>query len=103
MHNIVSYFRRYALQPGCWSIICAHSRSYEYYAETVIPGNEYNLLATRCSSFSSFKSGKCASKRIPMGIYTPSTARGNYYLKTNKKSPFGTRIVQKFARLLTKS
>lgn len=98
---ILAPSRRYPLQPGCWTIICAHSRAYEYYAETVIPGNEMNLLATRCSSYTSFKSGKCASKSIPMGINTPTNARGNYYLKTNKQSPFGTkRFMKQLARQL---
>lgn len=90
--NIINSFRRYALQPGCWTIVCAHSRSYEYYAETVRPGNENNFIATRCNSFSSFKNGKCSGRPIPMGINTPPTARGSYYLHTNKKSPFGMKL-----------
>lgn len=33
-----------------------------------------------------------------MGIDTPATARGNYYLETNKKSPFG-RSFQKYDKM----
>lgn len=53
-----------------------------------------NLLATRCSSYRSLKLGKCLNKSIPMGIYTPKYARGNYYLGTNKKSPYGKRPIK---------
>lgn len=82
--------RRDPLQPGCWSIFCAHSRSYRYFAETVYPGNEQNFIATKCSSLSAYKLGRCEGGRpIPMGIATPTSARGSYYLETNKKSPFG--------------
>lgn len=37
-----------------------------------------------------------------MGIRTPITARGNYYLKTNKESPFGYKrnLVRKLAKLI---
>lgn len=82
-------FSQYSLQPGCYTILCAHARAYEYYAESVLPGHEHNLMATRCNSFSSFKNGKCSGSPIPMGLNTPNTARGNYYLQTNKAAPFG--------------
>lgn len=84
--------RRYSLQPGCWTIICAHRRAYEYYAESVRPGNEFNLMAIKCSSFSSFKNKKCTERPIPMGIMAPNNVRGNFYLQTNKKSPFGMKL-----------
>lgn len=93
-----SWYRQYALQPGCWSIICAHSRSYEYFAETVHQNNGNNFIGTQCNSLSALRGGKCAAKRIPMGIDTPHTARGNYYLETNKKSPYG-RSFQKYANI----
>lgn len=86
---ILLFNRRYSLQPGCWTILCAHSRSFEYYAETVLPGNEKTLMAVRCNSFSDLQKGKCRSKPIPMGFDCPRTARGDYYLQTNKYPPFG--------------
>lgn len=46
-------------------------------------------MATRCNSLSALKSGKCKFKPIEMGINTPSTTRGNFYLETNKKYPYG--------------
>lgn len=92
------FFRQYALQPGCWTIICSHSRAYEYFAESVHENNSKNFIATQCNSMSALRTGKCTSKHIPMGIDTPHTARGNYYLETNKKAPFG-RSYQKYANI----
>lgn len=81
--------RKWSSQPGCLGIVCSHSRSYEYYAETVIPKNERNFLSVRCVSFSSYMKGRCRGKRIPMGIACPKTARGEYVCKTNKFKPYG--------------
>lgn len=89
---------QYALQPGCWTIICSHSRAYEYFAESAYENNGKNFIATQCNSISALRNGKCTSKHIPMGIDTPHTARGNYYLETNKKAPYG-RSYQKYANI----
>lgn len=91
-------YSQYALQPGCWTIICAHSRAYEYFAETVYENNGNNFIGTQCNSLSALRDGKCAIKHIPMGMNTPSTARGNYYLETNKKAPYG-RGFKKYANI----
>lgn len=90
--------RQYALQPGCWTIMCAHSRAYVYFAESVLENNGNNFIGTQCNSLSALRGGKCAAKRIPMGIDTPATAKGNYYLETNKKPPYG-RSFQKYANI----
>lgn len=50
------------------------------------------MMAIKCNSFSAFKNGKCSEKPIPMGIMTPNTARGNFYLQTNEKKPFGMKL-----------
>lgn len=86
------------MQPGCWTILCAHSRSFEYYAETAVPGNEKTFMAIRCSSFADFKKGKCRGKPIPMGIDCPPTVKGDYFLQTNKFPPFGTQQGLQFTR-----
>lgn len=78
--------------------MCAHSRAYEYFAESVYKGNGNNFIATQCNSLSALRHGKCITKRIPMGIDTPTTAIGNYYLETKKKSPFG-RSFQKYENI----
>ncbi|XP_055296585.1 uncharacterized protein LOC129565592 [Sitodiplosis mosellana] len=98
---------QYSLQPGCWTIMCAHSRAYEYFAETVYKNNGNNFIGTQCNSLSALRDGKCAIKHIPMGIDTPSTARGNYYLETNKKTPYGRTFtkyanVQQLAQIIQK-
>lgn len=80
---------RHPLQPGCISIICSHARSWEFYAETVVPGNELNFLATRCDSYTSLKAGKCGGELVPMGYAVPTTAKGDYFLVTNSVKPYG--------------
>lgn len=90
--------RQYALQPGCWTIMCAHSRAYEYYAESAYAKNGNNFIGTQCNSISALRTGRCTTKHIPMGIDTPHTAKGNYYLETNKKAPYG-RSFQKYANI----
>lgn len=81
---------RWSLQPGCWGIVCSHSRSYRYYAETVIPNNERNFLSVRCVSYSSYMKGRCRGDSIPMGYACPKSARGEFFCSTNSFSPFGT-------------
>lgn len=78
--------------------MCAHSRAYEYFAESVYEQNGNNFIATQCNSLSALRKGKCSTKRIPMGIDTPTTAQGNYYLETNKKPPYG-RGFEKYANV----
>lgn len=83
------HFRVSPLPPGCLTIICAHARAWEFYAETVYPANEKAFMATKCSSITSLNSGSCPGKRIPMGFGCPTNAKGNYFLKTGRSSPFG--------------
>lgn len=77
------------MPPGCYSIGCAHGRAYEYYAETVYPGNEHGLLGVKCQSLFALNAGFCRGQRVPMGYATPATLKGDYFLKTNAESPFG--------------
>lgn len=87
--------------------MCAHSRAYEYFAESVSEKNGNNFIGTQCNSLSALRNGKCSRTRIPMGIDTPSNAHGNYYLETNKKPPFGRGFqksanMQQLAQLISK-
>lgn len=77
------------LPPGCVSITCAHSRAYEYYAESVLPGNENAFMGVKCGSMFALNSGFCPGKKEPMGYATPKNLKGNYFLQTSDKSPFG--------------
>ncbi|XP_058831463.1 vitellogenin-1-like [Topomyia yanbarensis] len=84
-----------SVQPGCLNPACSHARAWELYAETVYPGNENNLLATKCNSILSLDTGACPGKPIPLGFACPRTAKGNYFLKTNEKVPFGKSLENK--------
>lgn len=77
-----------SVQPGCLDPSCSHKRAWELYAETVYPENEKNLLAVKCNSLLSLTTGGCYSNPIPLGFACPPTAKGNFFLKTNDKSPF---------------
>ncbi|XP_053684141.1 vitellogenin-1-like [Sabethes cyaneus] len=81
-----------SVQPGCLNPACSHARAWELYAETVYPGNEENLLATKCNSILSLDTGACPGNPIPLGFACPKTAKGNYFLKTNDKTPFGRKL-----------
>lgn len=77
------------LPPGCLSITCAHARAPELYAESVYPGNENNFLGVKCGSLTALNANFCPGKKYPMGYAVPFNLKGNYFLKTNDKSPFG--------------
>lgn len=77
------------LQPGCFDVFCSHSRAWQYYAESVYPGNEFNFMAKPCSSIKDFVSQFCNGASYPMGYATPINLKGNYFFTTNSQSPFG--------------
>lgn len=77
------------LQPGSYSVSSSHSRAWKYYAESVYPGNENNFLARECTSMTALNKGYCIGPLIPVGYATPKNIKGNYFLKTNSKSPYG--------------
>lgn len=76
-------------QNGCIldvSGACAHNRSPTYYAESVV---SQNFVGAECGSYSNYKKGKCADAvHAPMGEWTSSSVTGDFYLKTNSKSPY---------------
>ncbi|KAL5281059.1 hypothetical protein ACFFRR_004837 [Megaselia abdita] len=78
------------IPKGCHSSVCAHGRAWEYYAESVYPGNEGSFLSTKCSSDESFQAKDCSGNQIPMGFAEKSLDTiGNYYLDVNEVAPFG--------------
>ncbi|KNC26383.1 Vitellogenin-3 [Lucilia cuprina] len=77
------------LPTGCLSVVCAHARAWEYFAETVYPGNEFNFIGARCSSLTRLREGKCPSKEVPMGYAVPFDVKGNYFLEVNGEAPYG--------------
>nr|XP_003700218.1 PREDICTED: pancreatic triacylglycerol lipase-like [Megachile rotundata] len=77
-------------QSGCGADLgesCSHSRSHEFYAESI---NSNRFVGRACNSYDNFKSGRCNSNAAAiMGGATPnSRIRGTYYLSTNSKSPY---------------
>ena len=77
------------LMPGCFTIFCSHSRAWEYFAETVKPGKEQNYIAKKCGSLHSFEINACIQKEVAMGYACPHNTKGNFFLKTESKYPFG--------------
>lgn len=77
------------LPPGCLSISCAHARAWEYYAESVYPGNECNFLGVKCGSLNALNSKFCPGKKQVMGYAVSNKLKGNFFLKTNDEKPFG--------------
>jgi len=75
--------------PGCLTIFCSHSRAWEYYAESVRKGQESNFMAKKCGSLHSYEIDACVKSEIPMGYACPTTAKGNFFLKTRASYPFG--------------
>lgn len=78
-----------ALQPGCFSIHCSHGRAWQYYAETVYPGSENNFLAIRCTSMTALNSDLCHGKPVSMGYAISRNIKGNFFLKTRDRAPYG--------------
>uniref|UniRef100_A0A1A9X5J9 Lipase domain-containing protein n=1 Tax=Glossina brevipalpis TaxID=37001 RepID=A0A1A9X5J9_9MUSC len=77
------------LVPGCLDIICAHERSWRYFAESIYPGNEYNFEAYRCNSLSGVEDGTCRYQSAFMGYSVANNIKGNFFLNVNGKSPYG--------------
>lgn len=78
-----------ALPPGCLSIVCAHCRAWEFYAESVYPGNEEIFMATKCTSITAMNMNLCPGPKNPMGFAVNKRVKGNLFLVTNGNSPFG--------------
>lgn len=85
----MTHSRSNPVQPGCDSIKATHFRSLEYYVESVYPGNKYGFMGTICTSLTSLIDGSCSDAQYPMGIACPSSLRGELFLRTNSKPPFG--------------
>lgn len=91
--DIDTYAGGLPLQPGCFSIVCSHTRSCYIYAESVYPGQENNFQATECASMYALKSNLCRNPSISIGYNVPKTAKGKYFMETNAKSPYGNNAI----------
>ncbi|XP_067635230.1 vitellogenin-2-like [Eurosta solidaginis] len=79
----------FAMQNGCKDITCSHQRSWQYYMESVYPGNEQNFLSKRCDSLLHLQQGRCMGKEYPMGYALTNDVKGIFILEVNDKEPFG--------------
>lgn len=67
--------------------LCSHARSWKYYAETVVVGNENNFIPTSCVLDNN---SECDVEKYPMGFAANATyPKGKYFLTTNAECPFG--------------
>nr|XP_014099637.1 vitellogenin-2 [Bactrocera oleae] len=80
---------RFPIQNGCTDASCSHERSWQYYMESVYPGNEYDFPAIRCTSLLRLEQGRCVGAEYPMGIATPTNLQGLFILRVNPIEPFG--------------
>lgn len=77
------------IPPGCESLTCAHGRAWEYYVESIYPGNEFGFMSNVCTSFIALSSKNCKGERHPMGIACPNHIRGILFLNTNSNVTYG--------------
>lgn len=67
---------------------CSHRRAWQYYAESIVPGNEYNFLPTSCVLDD--KTVNCDPENYPMGFAAnASYKKGKFYLNANEECPYG--------------
>lgn len=66
---------------------CSHSRSYEYFAESIVNSQ---FISQQCNSVTEALKQKCKGNKVVSmgGDKENSTLRGIYHLKTAKKSPY---------------
>ncbi|KAK0077617.1 hypothetical protein PV325_003663 [Microctonus aethiopoides] len=83
-----NYGRR--MQPGCPLIFmplseddfCSHHLSWVFFAESVL--NDTSFMAVKRS-----ENKNSCNEQVVMGYSTPTTARGDYFLTTASKPPYG--------------
>ncbi|GAB1865704.1 phospholipase A1 [Camponotus japonicus] len=77
-------------QPGCPVLsaqTCSHSRSHEFFAESIVHPDGFPAL--RCANWIDFQFGKCSNNSTVMGEFVDTKARGTFYLETNAEPLFG--------------
>lgn len=59
-------------------------------------------MAVKCETWDDFMKGECMNNTIiPMGIATPLSARGKFYLQTENRAPYAKQL--DFARMAKQS
>ncbi|XP_023708638.1 lipase member H isoform X2 [Cryptotermes secundus] len=86
--------------PGGEALVCSHHMACTYFAESVY--RPLSFPATLCDSWNNFQRGECdGNPPIFMGAFTPLSARGKFYLKTNSEAPYGQGKSTKTAEVTT--
>lgn len=78
-----------ALMPGSKSLIESSDLAVQYFAETVIPGQEDNFLGVECFSIEHYRRNKMLGPKAVMGYMVPRNIKGTFFLEVNENSPFG--------------
>ncbi|XP_023935424.2 lipoprotein lipase-like [Bicyclus anynana] len=82
------------MQPGCNGIkqaidACSHSRSHEYFEESIEYKPEEGFVAYVCDSWEDFENDKCKENPTSsMGYPASPKSNGNYYLRTRNESKY---------------
>uniref|UniRef100_A0A2A4J1M9 Lipase domain-containing protein n=1 Tax=Heliothis virescens TaxID=7102 RepID=A0A2A4J1M9_HELVI len=88
-----------AKQPGCLSAtipltvedFCSHWRSWTFWAESLTSDA---FLARKCEDYDTFLRGQCNDEPVVlMGLGATPDLRGNFYLRTGAKSPYGLDMI----------
>ncbi|XP_026485263.1 phospholipase A1 VesT1.02-like [Vanessa tameamea] len=75
------------LQPNCLLQTCSHSRAWQMFGESVVTRDAFP--AVKCKDWDAFKSGNCLNEISYMGYGAKPDARGQYFLQTGGKFPYG--------------
>ncbi|XP_053949624.1 vitellogenin-1-like [Anastrepha ludens] len=93
---------RFPIQNGCFEAVCSHQRSWQYYVESVYPGNEYDFPAKRCDSLLHLEQGRCVGASYPMGYAIPKNLQGVFILQVNPQEPYGKNASSSFTSTQSK-
>lgn len=80
-----------AFQPGCYSLICSHSRATELFNQSLVPTNKF--IGEQCSHWIAYILAKfiyrwpCSVETDQLGIYSKRIA-GKFFIRTNAESPY---------------
>ncbi|XP_068625241.1 pancreatic triacylglycerol lipase-like [Battus philenor] len=76
-----------AQQPGCLLQTCDHTRSWLYFAESVLEPSAF--ASVLCEDWETFKKGNCDKEISYMGYGAKPGIKGRYYLQTGSVFPYG--------------
>nr|XP_034827052.1 pancreatic lipase-related protein 2-like [Maniola hyperantus] len=82
------------MQPGCNGArraadACSHSRSYEYFEESIEYKSEGGFISYACESWEKFEKDECKNNpTTSMGYPASPQSNGNYYLRTRNESKY---------------